>query len=55
MEEKRKRTSRRTRIGMDFNPKTFKLRDEEAVDEYLASYDFRWSTGINIEFCPQRC
>ena len=52
MEEKGKRTSRRTRIGMDFDSKTFKLCDQEAVDKYLASYGFRWSLGIKIEFCP---
>jgi len=40
-EEKRKRTSHRTRIGMDFDPKTFKLHDQEAVDKYLTYYGFR--------------
>jgi len=49
-EEKGKRVSRRTRIWMDF--KTSMLHDQEAVDKYLASYGFRWSTGIKVEFCP---
>jgi len=37
---------------MDFNPKTSKLHNQEAVDKYLASYDFHWSPRIKIEFCP---
>ena len=37
---------------MDFDPKTYKIRDQEAVNKYLASYGFRWSPGIKIEFCP---
>ena len=41
VEEKGKRTSRRTRIDMDFDPRTSKLRDQEAVDKYLANYGFR--------------
>ena len=41
VEEKGKRTSRHTRFGMDFDPKTSKLRDQEAMDKYMASYDFR--------------
>jgi len=52
VEEKGKRTSRRIKIGMDFDPKTSKLCDQEAVDKYLTSYDFRWSPGIKFEFCP---
>ena len=40
MEEKGKRASHRIRIGMDFDPKTSKFCDQEAVDRYLASYDF---------------
>jgi len=49
--EKGKRASRRTRIGLDFDPKTSKLCDQEAVDKYLASYSFRWSPEIKFEFC----
>ena len=52
MEEKKKRTSRHTGIGMDFDPKTSKLHNQEAVDKYLASYGFCWSPGIKIEFYP---
>ena len=52
MEGKRKRASHRTRIRMDFNPKTSKLHDQEATDKYLASYGFRLNSRIKIEFCP---
>ena len=52
IDENGKRTSRHTRIGMDFDLKTSKLHDQEAVDKYLANYGFRWSSGIKIEFCP---
>ena len=52
MEEKEKRSSRRTRIGIDFDSKTFKIRDQEAVDKYLAGYGFCWSPGIKTEFYP---
>ena len=52
VEEKRKRASHRSRIGMDFDPKTSKLRDQEAVDKYLANYEFRLNPEIKIEFCP---
>jgi len=41
VEDKGKRTSCRTRIEMDFDPKTSILHDQEAVDKYLASYGFR--------------
>jgi len=51
-EEKGKRTSHRIRIGVDFDPKTSKLRDQEAVDKYLADNGFCLSPGIKIEFCP---
>ena len=52
MQEKGNRTSRHTRIEMDFDPKTSDLRDQEAEDKYLATYGFRWSPGIKFEFCP---
>ena len=51
-EEKGKRTSRRTRIGMNFDPKAFKLSDQEAVGKYLVSYGFHWIPRIKIEFFP---
>ena len=50
VEENGKRASHRAKIRMDFDPKTFKLHDQEAVDKYLASYDFRLNPGIKIEF-----
>ena len=40
VEEKGKRTSHRTKIGMEFDPKTSKLCDQEAVNKYLANYGF---------------
>ena len=49
--EEEKRTSHRTRIGMDFDPKISKLLDQEAMDKYLASYGFHWSSRIKVEFC----
>ena len=55
VEEKGKRASHRTRIGMDFDSKTSKLRDQEAVDRNLVSYGFRLNSGIKIEFLPPRC
>ena len=39
--EEGKRASYRTRIGMEFDPKTSKPHDQEAVDKYLASYSYR--------------
>ena len=50
--EKGKRASHHTRIVMDFDLKTSKLRDQEVVDKHLASYGFRLNPGIKIEFCP---
>ena len=50
VEEKGKRASHRTRIGMDFDPKTSKLCDQEPVDKYLVSYYFHLNLGIKIEF-----
>jgi len=50
--EKEKRASYRIRIRMDFNPKTSKFRDQEAVDKFLASYGFYLNPGIKIEVCP---
>jgi len=55
LQEKGKRASHHTRVRTDFAPKTSKLRNQEAVDKYLASYDFHWSSGIKIEFCPPGC
>jgi len=49
--EKGKRASDRTRIGIDFDPKTSKLRDQEAVDKHLTNYGFHLNSRIKIEFC----
>ena len=47
VEEKGKRSQFRTRVGMDFDPKTTKFHSEEEVDEYLAKYGVRlsWDQG----------
>ena len=37
---------------MDFDPKTSNLRDQEAMNKYLANYGFLLNLGIKIEFCP---
>ena len=37
---------------MDFNLKTSKLCDQEAVEKYLTNYEFCLNSGIKIEFCP---
>jgi len=52
MEEKRKGASHHTRIGIDFDQKISKLRDQEAVNRYLANYVFHSNPSIKIEFCP---
>jgi len=52
VEDKGKKASYRIRIEMDFDPKTSKLRVQEAMDKYLASYGFRLNSGIKIEFTP---
>ena len=51
-EEKEKRSQFRTRIGVDFDPRTTKLHSQEEVDEYLAKYDICLSSEIKVEFCP---
>jgi len=51
-EEKGKRVFHRTRIVMDFDPKTSRLQHQEEVDTYLANYGFRLNIGIKIEFSP---
>ena len=50
-EEKGKRTSHRTRIGTSFDPKTFRLHNQEEVDKYLPNYSFHLNPRIKIEFC----
>jgi len=52
VEEKGKRTSLRTRIVIDFDPKTSKLLDQESMDKYMASFGFCSSPGIKNKFCP---
>jgi len=42
----------RTRVGMNFDPRTTKFNSQTDVDEYLARYGFHLSPGIKIEFCP---
>jgi len=50
-EEKGKRTSHRTRIRMDFDPKTSMLHNQEEVDKYLVKYGFYLNPEIEVEFC----
>jgi len=52
VEEKGKRASHHIRIGMDFDRKTSKLHDQEAVYKYMANYEFHLNLGIKIKFCP---
>ena len=52
VEENGKRASHRTNIGMDFDLKTFKFRNQDVVARYLARDGFRLNPGIKIEFCP---
>ena len=42
----------RIRIGMDFNPKTSKLHNQENVNKYLARYSVCLNPEIKVEFCP---
>ena len=48
----RKETSLRTRVRMDFDPKTSKLHNQKKVEKYLAKYGFRLNPRIKIEFYP---
>ena len=41
-----------TRIGMDFDPKTSRLRNQEDVNKHLARYEVCLNPGIKVEFCP---
>jgi len=52
-EEKGKRSQFRTRVGMDFDPKTTKLYNQEGVDEYLVKNGVHLSLGFEVEFYPQ--
>ena len=51
-DEKGKRSQFRTRISMDFDPRTTKLHNQEEVGEYLVKYDICLSPGIKVEFSP---
>jgi len=51
--EKGKRFHFRTMIGMDFDPKTFRLRNQEDVNKCLARYGVRLNSRIKVEFFPQ--
>ena len=52
-EDKGKRSHFRTRVGMDFDPRTTKLHSQKDMGEYLAKYGVRLSPGIEFEFCPK--
>ena len=51
VEEKRKKASSHTRIGMNFNSKISQLHNQEEVDKYLVNYGFHLNPEIKIEFC----
>ena len=53
VEEKGKRFYFRTKLGMDFNPRTMRLHSQADVDEYLARYGVRLYPIIKVKFCPQ--
>ena len=48
-EEKGKRSSHRTRIGRDFDPKSTMLHNQKDIDEYLVKYGVELSPGIKVE------
>ena len=49
-EEKEKRSQFRTRVGMNFDPRTTKLHSQKDVREYLAKYGVCLSPEIEMEF-----
>ena len=51
-EEKGKRSHFCTKIGMDFNPKTSRLRNQEDVNKHLVRYGAYLNLEIKVEFCP---
>ena len=52
VEEKGKRPYHRTRVCMNFDPKTTRLHNQEDVDEYLEKYGVKISPRIKVKFCP---
>jgi len=48
--ERRKRSQFRTRVDMDFDPKTTKLHSQEEVDKYLAKYGVHLSQRSRSSF-----
>jgi len=50
--EKGKRAGLRTREVMDFDPKPRVLYSQKEVVEYLAMYDIRLPSNIEVEWCP---
>ena len=46
-EDKGKRSTHRTRVSMDFDPKTTRLHSQEDVNEYLEKYEVElsWDQG----------
>ena len=52
-EQKGKRSHFRTRVGMDFDPRTTKLHNQKDVRVYLTKYSVHLSLGIEVEFCPK--
>ena len=52
VEEKGKRSAHWTRVGMDFDPKSFVLSSQKEVSDYLMRYHGRLASIIAVEFCP---
>jgi len=39
---------------MDFNPKMSILRSQKEVDAYLAKYNVRLPSNVQVEWCPPK-
>ena len=51
VDEKRRRSTLRTRIAMDFDLKSSTLHSQEDVDEYLERHHGPLPSGIKVEWC----
>ena len=50
VEEKGNRSSHHIKVGMDFDPKTFKLHNQKAVDKNSARYRFYLICRLKLNF-----
>ena len=53
-EEKENRSSHRTRVCMDFDPKTIELHRQEEVDEYLENIGLNSPLGSRSNSAPRK-